>query len=101
MPAWRGGGGGGRAWGGDVTFLKNLQSNSLPTGKSFQSNAIKFPHPRLHIAVNLKAESKKGTIKISPNKTLLSFVNVAASPKINFPVTAAIIRFNYNPCYTA
>jgi len=45
MPA----GGGGRARGGDLTFFKNLQSNSLPTGKSFQSNATKFPHPRLHV----------------------------------------------------
>ena len=36
MPA---GGGVGRAWGGDLTFFKNLQSNSLPTGRSFQSNA--------------------------------------------------------------
>ena len=35
-----------RAWGGDKTFFKNLQSNSLPTGESFQSNATKFPHPR-------------------------------------------------------
>ena len=69
---------GGRAWGGDLTFFKNLPSNSLPTGKSFQSNATKFPHPRLHIAVNPKAEPKKGTIKISPNKTLQSFINVAA-----------------------
>ena len=93
--------GGGRPWGGDFTFFKNLQSNSLPTGKSFQSNATKFPHPRLHIAVNPKAEPKKGTIKISPNKTLQSFINVAASPKIHVPVTAAIIRFNHNPCYTA
>ena len=83
-----------------MTFFKNLQSNSLPTGKSFQSNATKFPHPGLHIAVNRKAESKKGTIKISPNKTLKSFINVAASPKIHVPVTAAIIRFNHNPCYT-
>ena len=96
-----GGGGGGRTWGGDLTFFKNLQSNSLPTGKSFQSNATKFPHPRLHIAVNPKAEPKKGTIKISPNKTLQSFINVAASPKIHVPVTAAIVRFNHNPCYTA
>ena len=63
MPA-RVGGGGGRAWGGELTFLKNLQSNSLPMGKSFQSDATKFPHPRLHIAVNPKAEPKKGTIKI-------------------------------------
>ena len=49
-----GGGGGGwgsRAWGGDLTCLKNLPSNSLPTAKSFQSNATKFPHPGLHIAV--------------------------------------------------
>ena len=27
------GGGGGRAWGGDLTFFKNLPSNSLPTAK--------------------------------------------------------------------
>ena len=96
MPA---GGRQGIGWGFD--FFKNLQSNSLPTGKSFQSNATKFPHPRLHIAVSPKAEPKKGTIKISPNKTLQSFINVAASPKIHVPVTAAIIRFNHNPCYTA
>ena len=55
------------AWGGDLTFFKNLQSNSLPTDKSFQSNATKFPHPGLHVAVKyLKAGLKKGTIKISP-----------------------------------
>ena len=36
-----GGGHGGRA--GDVTFFQNLLSNFLPTGKSFQSNAPKFP----------------------------------------------------------
>ena len=47
-----------------MTFFKNFQPNSLPTGKSFQSNATKFPHPGLHIAVNQKAEPKKGTIKI-------------------------------------
>ena len=55
------------AWGGDLTFFKNLQSNSLPTDKSFQSNATKFPHPGLHVAVKYpKAGLKKGTIKISP-----------------------------------
>ena len=32
----------GRAWGGDLTSFKNLQSNSLPTGKSFQSNTQNF-----------------------------------------------------------
>ena len=84
----------------------------------FQKFAVKFPAhsqiipvkcnqispPRgLHIAVKYpKAGPKKGTIKISPNKTLQSlFINVAASPKIHVPVTAAIIRFNHNPCYTA
>ena len=82
----------------------------------FQKFAIKFPAhgqitpvkcnqisppPRLHIAVNPKAEPKKGTIKISPNKTMQSFMNVAASPKIHVPVTAAFIRFNHNPYYTA
>ena len=95
-------GGGAGHGGGGLTFFKNLQSNCLPTGKSFQSIATKFPHPGLHIAVKYpKAEPKKGTIKISPNKTLQSFINVAASPKIHVPVTAAIIRFNHNPCYTA
>ena len=49
-----------------------------------------------------KAEPKKGTMKISQNNTLPSlFINVAASPKIHVPVTAAIIHFNHNPCYTA
>ena len=69
--------------GGDLTFFKNLPSNSLPTGRSFQSIATKFPHPGLHIAVKCpKAEPKKGTIKMSPNKTLQSlFENVAASTK--------------------
>ena len=38
-----GGGGGGRAWCGDLAFFKNLSWNSLPTSKSFQSNAQKFP----------------------------------------------------------
>ena len=83
--------------------FKNLPSNSLPTDKSFQSNATKFPYPGLHIATKYpKAAPKKGTMKISPNKTLQSsFINIAASPKIHVPVTAAIIRFNHNPCYTA
>ena len=83
----------------------------------FQKFAVKFPAhgqiipvkcnqispPRAaHCAVKYpKAGPKKGTIKISPNKTLQSFINVAASPKIHVPVTAAIIRFNHNPCYTA
>ena len=94
MLSWRGGG---RAWDGDLTFLKNLPSNSLPTGKSFQSNATKFPHPGLHIAVKYpKAGPNKGTIEIFPNKTLqYLFMNVVASPKIHVPATAAVIRY---PC---
>ena len=67
------GAGGRQGMGGDLTFFKNLQSNSQPTGNSFQSNATKFAHPGLHIAVKYpKAEPKKGTIRISPNKTLQS-----------------------------
>ena len=77
-----------------MTFFKNLQSNSLPSGKSFQSNATKFPCPRLHIAVNPKAEPKKGTIKISPNKTLQSFINVAALTKIHVPVILYVLTIN-------
>ena len=41
-------GGGRQGMGGDLTFFKNLQSNSLPspTGKSFQSNATEISLPR-------------------------------------------------------
>ena len=89
------GGEGGRAWSADLTFFKNLPSNSLPTGKTFQSNATKFPHPGLHIAIKYpKAEPKKGTMKISPNKTLQSlFINVATSPKIHVPVQSCNYTF--------
>ena len=72
----------------------------------FQKFAVKFPAHGQIIPVKcnqipppqaahvkyLKAGPKKGTIKISLNKTLQSlFINVAASPKIHVPVTAAII----------
>ena len=89
----------GMGWGFD--FFQKFAIKFPAQGKSFQSNTTKFPHPRLHIAVNPKAEPKKDTIKIPSNKTLLSFKIVAASPKIHVPVTVAIIRFNHNPCYTA
>ena len=62
-----GGGEGGRAWGVDLTFLKNLPANALPMGKLFQSNAQKFPHPGQHIAVNY---SQAGCKK-DARKTLL------------------------------
>ena len=88
-----------------LTTRRELQCTAQARPVNFvvvvSSNATKFPHPRLHIAVNPKAEPKKGTIKISPNKTLQSSINVATSPKIHVPVTAAIIRFNHNWCYTA
>ena len=51
--------GGGKAWGGDLTFFKNLPSNSLPTGKPFQSNAQKLPHPGRHIAVKYRQAGRK------------------------------------------
>ena len=88
-------------WGFDI--FQKFAVKFPATGKSFQSNATKFPQPGLHIAIKYpKAEPKKGTMRIFPNKTLQSlFINVAASPKIHVPVTAAIIRFNHNQCYTA
>ena len=63
------------AWGrgggvGEGVHGVGISSNSLFTGKSFQAIATKFPHPGLHIAVHPKDGPKKGTIKISPNKTL-------------------------------
>ena len=98
----RGRGRQGMGWGFDI--FQFLPSNSLPTGKSFQSNSTKFPLPGLHIAIKYpKAEPKKGTMKIFPNKTLQSlFITLLHHQTyIDVPVTAAIIRFNHNPCYTA
>ena len=88
-------------WGFDI--FQKFAIKLPATGKSFQSDATKFLHPGLNIAIKCpKAELKKGTMKTSPNKTLQSlFINVSVSPKIHIPVTAAIIRFNHNPCYTA
>ena len=81
----------GIGWGfGDLTFFKNLPSNSLPL---FQSTATKFLHPGMHIAVHPKAGPKKGIIKISPNKTLQSFfINVTASPKIKLQLYVLTIQ---------
>ena len=54
-----------------------------------------IPPPQAAHVKYLKAGPKKGTIKISLNKTLQSlFINVAASPKIHVPVTSAIICFD-------
>ena len=39
------------AWGEVLTFSKNFPSNSLRAGKSFQSDAQKFPYHGLHIWV--------------------------------------------------
>ena len=56
-----------------MTFFKNLPSNSLPTGKPFQSNAQKFPHPGRHIAVNYsQAGCKKDTRKTQENSIIFT-----------------------------
>ena len=88
-------------------FFNNLESNSLPMGKSFQSIATKFPHPGQHICIAVKypkAEPKKGTIKISPNKTLQSLSILCCCITEDtcscYGCNTAIIRFNHNPCYT-
>ena len=40
-------------------------------------------------------------MKISPNKPCTLYLYYAgASPKIHVPVTAAIMPFNHNPCFT-
>ena len=71
LKAGGGGRGGGRAWGGDLTLLKNLPSNSQPTGKPFQSNAQQFHYPGRHIAVNYsQAGRKKDARKTGRNRTL-------------------------------
>ena len=83
----------------------------------FQKFAVKFPAhgqiipvkcnqispPRAaHCAVKYpKAGPKKGTIKISPNKTLQSLFILRCCITSTCSVTAAIIHFNHNPCYTA
>ena len=89
-----------------MTFFKNFQSSSLSTGKSFQSNATKFSHPGLHIALSQypKAGPKKGTINISPNKILKSFffiLRCCITKDRRSCYSCNYIRFNHNPCYTA
>ena len=87
-------------WGGDLTFFQNLQSNVPAHGQiiPFKCNQISSPHAAHCTVKYLKAGSKKGTIKISPNKTLQSlFILCCCITKD----TAANIRFNHNPCYTA
>ena len=101
-----GGGGGGAGQGGDLAFFKNLQSNSLPTSKSFQSNAANFPAPgctlRCPIPQGWTQLQERHNKKISPNKTLKSlFILRYCITKDTIPVTGAIIRFHHNPCYTA
>ena len=49
-----GGGRQGMGWGFDI--FQKLQSNSLPTGKSLQTNATKFPLAGQHIAVKYLKE---------------------------------------------
>ena len=108
-PAGGGGGRQGMGWGFDifqkstVKFPAHGQIIPVRSRLLFQSNATRSLHPGQHIATKYpKAEPKKGTMKLSLNKTLQSLlINVAASPKIHVPVTAAIIRFNHNPHYTA
>ena len=39
--------------GGDLTFFKNFAVKFLPTGKSFQSIATKFPHPGCTLLSNI------------------------------------------------
>ena len=85
-------------WGFDI-FFKNLLSNSLPAGKSFQSNYPKISPPRathLTVVKYPKARPKKSATKISQNVTLQSlFVNVAESPKTHFPVKSCCSSNNY------
>ena len=84
--------------GGDLTFLISKICRQIPCPRQIISvNCNQISPPGLHIAVHPKARLKKGTIKISPNKTLQSlFTNVTTSPKIRVPVKAAIIRFNHS-----
>ena len=51
--------GGGRAWCGDLTFFKNLTWNSLPTSKTFQSNAQKLPSADKFYQVSMVREKRK------------------------------------------
>ena len=82
----------------------------------FQTFAVKFPAHGQIIPVKCnqisppraaqcyqisQGRTQERHNELSPNKTLkFLFINVAASPNIHVPVTAAIIRFNHNPCYT-
>ena len=77
-------GGGGRAWGRDLTFFENLPSNSLPTGKLFQSNAQKFPRPGRHIARTLIVrigKKKRLRFSLSPFTSIPQYLKTCESTK--------------------
>ena len=88
-------------WGFDI--FQKFAVKFRAHGQIIAVKCNKIPLPGQHIAVKyLKAKPKKGTMKISSNKTLQSlFISVAASPKIHLPVKAAIIRFHHNTRYIA
>ena len=79
-------GGGRQGMGWDFSFFQKFAIKFSTHGQIIPVKCNQISPPQLHIAVNPKAEPKKGTIKISPNKTVQSFINVAASPKIHVPV---------------
>ena len=91
-------GGGGRMWGGGgqgmgwrFDIFQKIAVKFPAHGQIIPVNCNQLSPPRGDIAVHPKAGPKKGTIEISPNKTLQSlFINVAASPKIHVLITAAI-----------
>ena len=89
----RRGGRQGMGWAFDI--FQKFAFNFPAHGQIIPVKCNQISPPRAAHVKYLKARPKKGTIKISPNKTLQSlFINVAASPKIHVPVTSAIICFN-------
>ena len=89
----RGEAGHGVGWGFD--FFQKIAFKFPAQWQIIPVKCNQIPPPQTAHVKYLKVGPKKGTIKISPNKTLRSlFINVATSPKIHVPVTSAIICFN-------
>ena len=84
---WVGGGGQGMGRGFDI--FQKFAGKFSAHGQIIPVKCNQIPPPRAAHVKYHKAGPKKGTIKISPNKTLQSLlINVTASPKIHVPVTS-------------
>ena len=89
MPVGGGGGGGRQGIGWGFDFFQKFAIKFPAHGQIIPVKCNQISPPQAAHCCQSQSWPTEGTIKISPNKTLQSFIN-AASPKIHVPVTAEL-----------